>query len=60
MRPKKKLLLTIALAILTGMGARAAQVGDTVFGFVSVEDRAQLAVSTDPQEVMHIVLDDGI
>ena len=56
----QKLLATIALAILTGMVARAAQVGDTVFGFVSVENRVQLAVSNDPQEVFHIVLDDGI
>jgi len=56
----KKLLATIALAILTGMVARAAQVGDTVFDFVSVESRVPLAVSTDPQEVFHIVLDDGI
>ena len=56
----RKLLVTIALAILTGMVARAAQVGDTVFGFVSVENRVPLAVSNDPQEVFHIVLDDGI
>ena len=56
----KKLLAIIALAILTGMVARAAQVGDTVFGFVSVENRVQLTVSNDPQEVFHIVLDDGI
>jgi hypothetical protein len=56
----KKLLAIIALAILTGMVARAAQVGDTVFGFVSVENRVELAVSNDPQEVLHIVLDDGI
>src|SRR4029078_1147234 len=56
----RKLLVTIALAILTGMVARAAQVGDTVFGFVSVENRAPLSVSNDPQEVFHLVLDDGI
>jgi hypothetical protein len=56
----KRLLLTITLAILTGMVAPAAQVGDTVFGFVSVDNRVPLAVSTDPQEVFHIVLDDGI
>lgn len=56
----KKLLVTIALAILTGMVARAAQVGDTVFGFIGVENRVPLSVSNDPQEVFHIVLDDGI
>jgi len=56
----QKLLATIALAILTGMVARAAQVGDTVFGFVGVENRVQLAVSNDPQEVFHIVLDSGV
>jgi hypothetical protein len=57
----KKLLATIALAFLTGMVARAAQVGDTVFGFVSVENRVPLNVSSnDPQEVFHLVLDDGI
>lgn len=56
----KKLLAIIALAILTGTVARAAQVGDTVFGFLSVENRVPLAVSNDPQEVFHIVLDDGI
>jgi hypothetical protein len=56
----KKLLAIVALAIFTGMVARAAQVGDTVFGFVTVENRVQLAVSNDPQEVFHIVLDDGI
>ena len=56
----QKLLATIALAILTGMVARAAQVGDTVFGFVGVENRVPLAVSNDPQEVMHIVLDSGV
>ena len=56
----KKLLATIALAILTGMVARAAQVGDTVFGFIPVETRVPLDVSNNPQEVMHITLDDGI
>ena len=56
----QKLLATIALAILTGMVARAAQVGDPVFGFAGVENRVPLAVSNDPQEVMHIVLDDGV
>ena len=56
----KKLLPLIALAILTATVARAAQVGDTVFGFVAVENRVPLVVSNDPQEVMHITLDDGI
>ena len=42
------------------MVARAAQVGDTVFDFVTVENRVPLMVSNDAQEVMHIVLDDGI
>ena len=56
----QKLLATIALTILTGMVAGAAQVGDTVSAFVAVENRVQLAVSPDPQEVTHIVLDDGV
>jgi hypothetical protein len=55
-----KLLATIALAILTGTVARAAQVGDSVFLAVSVENRVQLAVSNDAQEVTHIVLDSGV
>ncbi len=59
-RNMKKLLAIIALAILTGMVARAAQVGDSVFAFVSVENRVQLQVSTDPQEVTHFVLDSGV
>ena len=56
----RKLLLTIALAILTGMIARAALIGESVFAFVSVENRVQLAVSDNPQEVTHIVLDSGV
>jgi hypothetical protein len=56
----KKLLATIALAILTGMVARAAQIGDSVFAFVPVESRVPLAVSNDPQEVTHFVLEDGV
>ena len=56
----KKLLATIALAILTGMIARAALIGESVFAFVSVENRVQLAVSDNPQEVTHIVLDSGV
>ncbi len=56
----KKLLATIALAILTGMVARTAQIGDSVFAFVSVENRVQLAVSNDPQEITNFVLDSGV
>jgi hypothetical protein len=56
----EKTIPLIALAIFTGTVARAAQVGDTVFGVVPVESRVALQVSNDPQEVMHIVLDDGI
>jgi hypothetical protein len=56
----KKLLATIALAILTGMVAQAAHIGDSVFAFVPVENRIQLVVSTDPQEVTHFVLDSGV
>ena len=44
----KKLLATIAVAILTGMVARAAQIGDSVFAFVGVENRVELVVSNDP------------
>ncbi len=54
------LLVTIALAILTGMVARAAQIGDSVFAFVPVENRVQLAVSNDAQEVTHFTLDSGV
>ena len=39
---------------------RAAQIGDSVFQAVSVENCVQLAVSTDPQEVTHITLDYGV
>ena len=56
----KKLLATIAVAILTGMAARAAQIGDSVFAFVPVESRVQLAVSNDPQEITSFVLDSGV
>ena len=56
----KKPLITIALAIATGMVARAAQVGDSVFAFITVDNRVQLTVSTDPQEVTHFVLDSGV
>jgi hypothetical protein len=57
---KTRTFFLIALAICTGMVARAAQIGDTVSAFVTVDNRVQLAVSTDPQEVTHIVLDDGV
>ena len=56
-------LLLITLALLCfGLlpRAQAAHIGDSVFGSVSVEDRVQLAVSNDPQEVTHIVLDSGV
>jgi hypothetical protein len=55
------LLITLAL-LCFGLLPRtqAAQIGDSVFGFVSVENRVQLAVSNDPQEVTHIVLDSGV
>ena len=56
----KKLLAIIALAILTGMVARAAQIGDSVFAFVPVENRVPLVVSNDPQEVTQFVLDSGV
>jgi len=56
----KKLLLTIPLAILTGMVARAAQIGDSVFAFLSVENRVPLMVSNDPQEITHFVLHSGV
>jgi hypothetical protein len=39
---------------------RAAQIGDSVFSSVSVENRVQLVVSVDPQEVTHIVLESGV
>jgi hypothetical protein len=55
----KTLLAALAL-VLMGSGAWAAHVGDSVFAFVPVENRVQLAVSTDPQEVTHIVLDSGV
>jgi len=56
-------LLLITLALLCfGLlpRAQAAHIGDSVFGSVSVEDRVPLAVSNDPQEVTHIVLDSGV
>ena len=56
----KKLLATIALAILTGMIAGAAQIGDSVFIAVPVENRVPLVVSNDPQEITNFVLDSGV
>jgi hypothetical protein len=56
----KKILPLIAVAILTGTVARAAQVGDSVFAFVNVENRVPLQVSLDPQEVTSFVLDSGV
>ena len=55
-----KFLAAIALAILTGTVARAAQVGDSVFIAVSVDNRVELNVSNDAQEVTHFVLDSGV
>ena len=52
-----KLVLTIALAISTGMVARAAQVGDSVFAFLDVP--VKLGVN-DPQEITHVVLESGV
>jgi hypothetical protein len=54
------LLAITALPSFMATTGRAAQVGDTVFAFVGVENRVPLAVSTDAQEVTHFVLDDGI
>ena len=54
------LITTIALAIFTGMVARAAQIGASVSSAVSVENRVELAVSNDPQEITQIVLDSGV
>jgi hypothetical protein len=55
------LLITLALLCFGLLPrAQAAHIGDSVFGFVSVENRVELAVSNDPQEVTHIVLDSGV
>ena len=55
------LLITLGL-LGFGLLARvqAAQVGDSVSSGVSLENRVQLAVSLDPQEITHIVLDSGV
>ncbi len=55
------LLITLALLCFGLLPrAQAAQIGDSVFAFVNVDNRVQLAVSNDPQEVTHIVLDSGV
>ena len=55
------LLITLALLCFGLLpGAKAAHIGDSVFSAVSVENRVELAVSTDPQEVTHIVLESGV
>ena len=55
------LIITLALLCFGLLPrAQAAHIGDSVFASVSVEDRVQLAVSNDPQEVTHIVLDSGV
>ena len=55
------LLITLALLCFGLLpGAQAAHIGDSVFVFVPVESRIQLAVSNDAQEVTHIVLDSGV
>ena len=55
------LLITLALLCFGLLPrAQAAQIGDSVVAFVSVENRVELAVSNDPQEVTHIVLDSGV
>ena len=55
------LLITLALLCFGLLPrAQAAQIGDSVFGSVSVENRVELAVSNDPHEVTNIVLDSGV
>ena len=54
------LLAITALSSFMATTVRAAQIGDSVFIAVSVENRVPLAVSNDPQEVAHFVLEDGI
>src|SRR5262245_49211863 len=56
----KKLLAIIALAILSGMVARAAQIGDSVFVFINVDNRVQLDVSLDPQKIAQFNLESGV
>ena len=60
---KKLSILTLTMIALSSFMAttvRAAQIGDSVFSSVSVENRVQLVVSVDPQEVTHIVLESGV
>ena len=54
------LLAITALSSFMATTVRAAQIGDSVFIAVSVENRVPLVVSNDPQEVAHFVLEDGI
>ena len=54
------LLAITALSSFMATTVRAAQIGDSVFSSVSVENRVQLVVSVDPQEVTHIVLESGV
>ena len=54
------ILAITALSSFMATTVRAAQIGDSVFIAVSVENRVPLAVSNDPQEVAHFVLEDGI
>jgi hypothetical protein len=55
------LLITLALLCFGLLpGAQAAHIGDSVFASVPVENRVQLVVSNDSQEVTHIVLDSGV
>jgi hypothetical protein len=55
------LLITLALLCFGLLPrAQAAQIGASVSAAVSVENRVELDVSNDPQEVTHIVLDSGV
>ena len=55
------LLITLALLCFGLLPrAQAAQIGDSVFVSVPVENRVQLTVSNDPQEVTHFTLDSGV
>src|SRR5215469_4979812 len=56
-----RLLITLALLCFGLLpAARAAQIGDSVFAFIPVENRVQLTVSNDPQEITHFTLDSGV
>ena len=52
-------LATIALAILTGMGARAAHIGDSVTSAVNSSNAVAIPSNTTT-EITHITLDDGV